>query len=846
MTTDRWFLVKALFQDAVDRAPAEREAHLAAACGGDADLRAAVDRLLAAHSDASGFLESTCPVDPALLERAPPADDPAPSQIGPYRVIRELGRGGMGTVYLADRDDPSLRRTVAIKVVNVASRQILRRFRAEIGVLASLEHPGIARLYDAGTTAAGVPYFVMEFVAGSDLLQYCHATRASIRDRLRLFHQVCAAVQYAHQNFIVHRDLKPSNILVTPDGEPKLLDFGIAKLLSAPDDALDETALFGKALTPQYSSPEHIRGERVTTASDVYSLGVVLYELLCGSRPYRITGRTAAEIERAVVTQEAKAPSAAVIASDAAGARASTAETLQRQLQGDLDNIVLKALRKAPSERYATAADFADDIQRYLDGYPVLARPSTVSYRAAKFLRRHHRSVAVAALATLALVVSLGLALWQAHVARLERDRANQRFGDVRRMANALIFKIHDGVQALPNSTPVRRMIIAEALTYLETLSRDPAADESLRIELAQAYQRIGIVQGQGNVFNLGDRQGAIASFRKGLGALRPLMTNPTAHSQAAIQFGRTALSLATTVAGAGDPKEAIAATREAETVAAALVASPLVTDDARRLLASVHFQYALLTPAPESLMHWQRAGDIFDALLAARPEDADRQRNVALVQKYLGASYDTAGDAATALVHHGRAQKMDEERVQRNPGDRTALADLAIDVGNVAHAQWQIGRLDEAAAGFERSLGIRQQLADADPNDVFAKGRVAFVHTRLADVYGRAGKVRLSLDHARLAAHLIEGIGQLDPTHRAQLAETWTILGEAERRNGAPATACRLFRQSQAIFHDLAGQKITARQQPERDHQQTRLAADLQACQPQPDAPSRSFAARR
>ncbi len=830
MTPERWRRVKAIFQEAAERDAAARAAYLGEACGADDELRGAVDRLLAAHDRAEGFLDTPAGVERGLLADPPPVADEAPSHVGPYRVIRELGRGGMGTVYLAERDESDLKRVVAIKIVNVASGSFVRRFRTEIGVLSALTHPGIARLYDAGATAAGVPYLVMEFIDGEDLLTYCDRTRAPIADRLRLFLRVCAAVQYAHQNFVVHRDLKPSNILVTRGGEPKLLDFGVAKLLSAGGD--DDTAMLPRALTPQYSSPEHVRGETVTTASDVYSLGVILYELLTGTRPYRVAGRTAAEIERAVTEQEPARPSTAATMAASADARDTTVHRLRTSLQGDLDNIALKALQKDPQQRYATAADLAEDIQRHLDGYPVHARANTLGYRAARFLRRHRRSAAAATLAAVSLVGGLGLAIWQAHVARLERDRATERVHDVQRLANSLIFKIHDGVQNLPNSTPVRRMIIAEALGYLETLRNDPAADESLRIELSQAYQRIGIVQGQGNVANLGDARGAIDSLTKGLDVLRPLLADPVAHRAAAVQFGRTALSLATTLLTAGDKTRADAAMREAAEVAGRLVSASPGDDDSRRLLATVEFQYALHASGQESLAHWKTAGDLFESLLNARPDDPDRQRNVALVHKYLGSIYTDGSDFDAAFVHHSRARDLDEKRLAANPSDRLAQIDVAVDLANTGRVLTHTGRHVEAIAEYERSLAIRQRLADSDSHDTFALGRVAFVHARLAYLYRVTGEKAKGLDHARLAVSLNESFGQADPVHRGDLAEALLLLGDTETAVGDEAAACRHYRASRAIFEELdTHQTFTDQQVNEHRRYERILAGYIAAC---------------
>lgn len=439
MEPARWERVKAVFQEAFEREPTERAALLDAACAGDPEVREDVERLLRAHAGAAGPLDRP----PAVAVDAMEADGggalPPASRIGPYRLVRELGRGGMGTVYLAERDEPGLRRTVAVKVVRrgMDSAFVVSRFRTERQILAALEHPGIARLYDGGTTDDGLPYFVMEYVEGEDLLSYCDGRRLPIATRLELFLRVCEAVQYAHQSLVVHRDLKPSNVLVTAAGDPKLLDFGIAKLLSPQvgEEGAEETASVIRLMTPDYASPEQVRGERVTTASDAYSLGVILYELLCGHRPYRVKRGEPAEIERAIFEQELDPPSSAlartekVTARDGKGTvRITPAEVsarrqaapgkLRRRLHGDLDNVVLKALRRDQAERYATAAELGEDIRRHLEGFPVRARPARRAYRAAKFLRRHRTGVAATSAVVLSLLIGLGVAVRQGRVAR--------------------------------------------------------------------------------------------------------------------------------------------------------------------------------------------------------------------------------------------------------------------------------------------------------------------------------------------------------------------------------------------------------------------------------------------
>src|SRR5215470_5019015 len=402
-----WPLVKDVFQAALDRPPEERAAFLDSACAGDDALRREVESLLVAQREAGAFLSR-----PAALPAPPELEG---RRVGPYRVLGPIGRGGMGVVYRAVRDDDVFRKTVALKVVaGGASAEHLRRLAHERQILGRLQHPNIATILDGGTTDEGQPYLVMEYVEGEAIDAYCAARGLGTRERLEMFRTVCSAVQYAHQNLVVHRDLKPQNVLVTPDGQPKLLDFGIAKLLAAgvdPDETPTATLL--PMMTPEYASPEQVRGEAVTTASDVYSLGVVLYELLTGARPYSVRTGSLQEIVRVVCDTQPAVPSAA--APQAHGVR------------GDLDTIVLKALRKEPARRYASAQELADDLRRYLEGRPVLARKDTVGYRVGKFVGRHRVGVAAAALVAASLVGGLVTTLRQARIAEANRLRAERR-----------------------------------------------------------------------------------------------------------------------------------------------------------------------------------------------------------------------------------------------------------------------------------------------------------------------------------------------------------------------------------------------------------------------------------
>ncbi len=337
-------------------------------------------------------------------------------RIGPYQVIREIGSGGMGAVYLAARADEAYRKEVAIKLIprGVCTHSVIQRFRTERQILAGLDHPNIARLLDGGATEDGLPYLVMEYIQGEPIDRYCEARRLSLVGRLRLFQSVCAAVHYAHQHLVIHRDIKPGNVLVTADGAPRLLDFGIAKLLS-PEPSSGAAAAGSTTIpvmTPAYASPEQVRGESITTASDVYSLGVLLYELLAGRRPYDVAGPTPAELERAVCRQEPERPSVV------------TGGALGRRLRGDLDNIVLMAMRKEPRRRYGSVEQFSEDIRRHLEGLPVIARPDTLGYRGAKFVSRHKAGAAAAMLVGLSLAAGVAATLREARIASAERDRA--------------------------------------------------------------------------------------------------------------------------------------------------------------------------------------------------------------------------------------------------------------------------------------------------------------------------------------------------------------------------------------------------------------------------------------
>lgn len=440
MEAERWQRIERVFHTVLDCAPEKRAALLDSACNGNAEVRAEVESLLAAYQE-TGFTRSDALQDGMKLLEKRIEHVQQGRQIGPYRIVREIGRGGMGAVYLAARADEVFEKLVAIKIIRrgLDTDEVIQRFHSERKILATLDHPNITRLLDGGTTEDGLPYFVMEYIEGETIDQYCDARRLNVTERLKLFQGVCAAVRYAHQNLVIHRDLKPGNVIVTKEGIPRLLDFGIAKLLlegASPQATVTRT----RPLTPEYASPEQVRGEPITTASDVYSLGVLLYRLLTGRRPYRSPLSSTTEIEAEICHQVPEKPSLAVVRADslAPGEAAETGATphsgrptlegrpnkLRRRLTGDLDNIILMALRKEPQRRYASVEQLSLDITRHLENLPVMARPDSAGYRAAKFVARHKAGIAGATLLVMTLSAGIAATAWQAKVAAAEGKRA--------------------------------------------------------------------------------------------------------------------------------------------------------------------------------------------------------------------------------------------------------------------------------------------------------------------------------------------------------------------------------------------------------------------------------------
>jgi len=496
-----WRRIGEAFGAALARPAAEREAFLREACAGDPALEAEVRSLLAEHTLAEGFLEAE------RIELPIPQPEPLPeppslagARVGAWRVIRELGRGGMGVVWLVERDADGFRQQAALKLLRhgLMTEEMIRRFRRERRILASLSHPGIARLLDGGTTGDGLPFLVMEYVEGRTLYEHCGERSLGLAPRIRLLIEVCDAVESAHRQLVLHRDLKPSNVMVTAEGRIKLLDFGVAKMFEDEEPESQALRTLGLPATPGYASPEQLQGAPCTTASDVYSLGVVLFELATGRSPFPggpAHARTRHTVLRASTAAHNPVDGEAFRRSALPPPPLSDPRALARAVSGDLDTMIAKALEPEPSRRYESVAALAEDLANYLEGRPVRARPASWRYRGAKFLRRNRVAVAAAGFGLAALLAGLGVAVWQASVARRQAQVAERRLREVRSMTRTLVFDVHDAAAGLAGSARVRELVVARALEYLDRLAAEAARDTVLMGELADAYERLARAQ---------------------------------------------------------------------------------------------------------------------------------------------------------------------------------------------------------------------------------------------------------------------------------------------------------------------------------------------------------------
>jgi non-specific serine/threonine protein kinase/serine/threonine-protein kinase len=815
--------MKGIFAAVLERAPGERDEYLRQACGGDEALRAELEELLRSHdSTQSEAVEGP---------RAPVAG----RKVGPYQLVRQIGVGGMGAVYLAARADDTFQKRVAIKLVRagVDTQAVLKRFRQERQILAPLDHPNITKLLDGGTTDEGLPYFVMDYVEGTRIDEYCDAHKLSINERIALFREVCSAVQYVHQNLVVHRDLKPGNILVTAEGTPKLLDFGIAKLLKPElfSGSLDATLPEFRPMTPGYASPEQVRGEPVTTASDVYSLGVILYELLTSCRPYRLKGNADDEIRQAVCEQEPDKPSVtlthfepgratgrnkSITAESIAAKRATVPDKLRRQLAGDLDNIVMKALRKEPQRRYVSAEQLSEDLRRYLEGLPVLAHADSRGYRAQKFIQRHKVGVGAAVVVTLSLVAGVLGTTWQMQVARRERARAQQKFNDVRKLATSFLFEFHQAIQNLPGSTPARQLLVQRAQEYLSKLASESQGDASLQRDLAEAYLKVGDVQGNPYGANLGDRQGAADSYRKALEISQALVRTNPGDTQARKYLARSYESLGNVLARIGRPTEAVANLRQAIAILEPLVvANP---DDETRYELSNGYQELgdllgrpgmqnMADPAAAS-ENYRKALAINQAILDRQPGNQRFRMGAVILQMRIGDMQFEKDDLQGAMQAYRGALTAAEGFTATDPTNTKARLLMQQSYRKIALVQSYLAENNESLKNYEQALALAQSMASADPSDVQASMQLVIVSREMGDLLWGMKNRSLALTHYKKATDTLAKLSAAEPDNvvaRGRYAEMLVIYGQSLTQAGMKAEGRSATSSGLRITRELA-----------------------------------------
>jgi serine/threonine protein kinase/tetratricopeptide (TPR) repeat protein len=858
-----WQRVQSIFLAAADLPAAERSHVLDELCDGDVELRMDVETLLAADDDSAITIDSAIQgvasnfVDNPLL---------IGERVGVYRIVREIGRGGMGSVYLALRDDEEYTKEVALKVVKqgMNTAEVLRRFRDERQILANLDHPYIARLLDGGTTTKGIPFFAMEYVEGRPVDVFCRENSLDIKARCRLFLHILEAIAYAHRNLVVHGDLKPANIFVTPEGTPKLLDFGVAKLTGREPGAAEVSTKESRIFTPGYASPEQVRGETVTTSTDIYSLGAVLYELVSGHRAQPVDIGPPDHIEHAICNVEVMRP-----------------ELVARGLPADLNDVILMALRKEPERRYQSATQFADDICHCLEDRPVIAREDSFGYRIRKFVVRNRLEVAMATVVTTALIAGLVISLAQTRRARAERATADserqialseraeaeaaraseakqqtladeqrglaelqrglaenerdeaerakaladQRLKDILQLADRTLFDVHDAIAPLPGSLPARRKIAETTLDYLKTMENNVGTNDEMREALTAAYFKVSLIQGNPHGASLQDSASAEQSLLKAQALLLPAYHRHPNDAGLMMRLIEVRSSLSDLIYRSGRTQEAIQIYVDLLPVAhrLSLIKSCIALNCETQesvMENSLAVELLPLDP-PRSLEHADRSAELSRELVVRHPSDASLKQALAVVTAVVAAAYKNLGNLEKAGDFYRQSIEVREDLLRDDPGNSIIRRNILVACGNYATLlgiPWSqnLGRPDEARKYAAKSVAIARELVSADPNDATARRDLGMSLGRLGMIDPVPGETATSLAYLQEANSLMAPIVAANPKS-ADIAEQ---LGEIEGSQahrlaelGRPTEAVQMFRKSMALlepFADLPKSTVT------------------------------------
>lgn len=717
-------------------------------------------------------------------------------RFGPYEVTRLIGTGGMGSVYQAERVDGQFRKQAALKLVtpDAAAPHATERFLQERETLAALDHPNIVKLLDGGVTEEGLPYFLMDYVEGTPIDEYCNTHKLGIEQRLRLFLQVCDAVQYAHRALIVHRDIKPRNILVTAEGVPKLLDFGIAKLMRGARERgtaqVSEMTQVFRTFTLEYASPEQLCTGPMTVAVDIYALGVLLYELLAGRWPYAVETPSEVALAYAICELQPEKPSEAVFRKDPAeiaAQRSATPEKLRQSIAGDLDAIILKAIQKQPEQRYSSCSGLAADIERHLAWKPVEARTHTFGYLLGRLARRNRAAFTAAALAVLILIAGVAGIVRQSRVAETQRALAERRFNELRGLLGTFLFEVHDSIRDMPGSAYARSQIIGKTSEYLSWLAAESNTDVGLQLDLADAYIKLAGTQGSPYEMNQGSTRKALETYAKARAAAESVLRNYPGHPRARRYAALAILKTADIDEQQGRLPEAI---RGAATALKTLLELSLAQPDnidAHQDLASAYEalgDFESSNDQPKiALDHFQASLAENRAVLAIDPGNFRSRRAVAIMKMKIGdirrvngegtlalAEYQLATEAADSLyaethrddlkrlramllgkVGHTQFELLDykaaldryheqraiyEELARLDPGDKRALFDMASTYKNESDVYWQLDNMPQALASTQRSLEMMDRMAKGDPSNEIVRERLALLELLVGDYF--------------------------------------------------------------------------------------------------------------
>jgi non-specific serine/threonine protein kinase/serine/threonine-protein kinase len=833
MTPERWEQIREVLEKALELAPEQRSGFLDGACASDPSLRKEVEALLADSAGVPpGFLQSSAMAgfisaeidgisSAAVLEEGQEFAQR-------FRLIRKLGEGGMGQVWLAEQTFP-VRRQVALKMIKAGmyDEAVVERFQSERQSLAIMEHPAIAKVFDAGTTPQGQPYFVMEYVPGLPITEYCDQKKLAIRDRLELLIETCEGVQHAHQKAIIHRDLKPANILVVEvDGKPvpRIIDFGLAKAVTQQIAGDARKTQFGNLVgTPGYMSPEQADAnvQDIDTRTDVYSLGVVLYVLLSGREPFESKQGQKQQLDellRKLREDEPPRPSTRVSgdhhSSNAiAEARSTEPRQLTRMLHGDLDWITMKALEKDRARRYGAPSDLAADIRRYLNHEPVLARPASAAYRSGKFVKRHKFAFAMASVFALMALAGAVAIVREAQIARMQEARAERRFESLRRLTNSLLFEFYDSIATLPGSTAARELVVRRALEYLKQIKADAPDDPATLRDLAAGYDRLGQIQadeGNPHLGGAGSFEQAKELYGKALEIRQKLASLDPANATLQLELTDTLFNVARIHEQLGDMNGALQFLQQRLAIQEELQKkheSSTLTSETARTLISMGALHVWLGDRDSALAYESQALDLGEGLLKANPNSVQARSTIWRSLTWSGWALKLQRKFRDAAASWRRALAISEKLASEDPNNTAYQRYLISDHGNLCESLAYAGEFSKVRSHCEKAIAINQMMVNSDRNNAQALADLGNSNMTMGLALYLMHSPQQALIFEQRAASIYQDLALHDPdslSNALDRSESLLYLGRVEADLHRPEPARKDAVEAEELLEEL------------------------------------------